>query len=67
MKKIMINRGKHIMEILKMINQKEKELHILIMVIDMKVIGKMINLKGKEYCIIIMVIEKWEIIQMVKR
>ena len=49
-----------------MINLKEKEYIIIIMVngkgIDMKEIGKMEKEKGKEYIIIIMVIEKWEII-----
>ena len=46
----------------KMIDLKEKEFIIIIVVIDMKVIGKIIKEKEKEYFIIIMVIEKWEII-----
>ena len=45
-------------ENLKMIKEKEKELNILIMVIDMKVILEMVKEKEKEFIIIIVVIDK---------
>ena len=47
----------------KMVNMKEKESIIVMMVIDVKVILQMVNMKEKEFFIIIMVIGKWEIIQ----
>ena len=50
-----------------MIEKKEKENIIIIMVIDMKEIGKMIKEKEKVYIIIKMVIGQWEIIIITKR
>ena len=62
------NKKKKVMKVNgKMIKEKGKELLIMIMVIDMKVILAIGREKEKGFIIILMVIKKWVIIQMMNQ